>query len=524
MNRSKRSICLTVLLFSGVFFLGIASCTFLELALQGDSPEPEDISTSETPEMADITTAEISSDFSEMVQRVQRMRRSQLANHSDNEILALGRPIRIATYNTLEFSDSTLRALGRPIRSIAQTPSTISARDHRQLSRDIEQIITPSEGGSHPPRNLSAETIRQILLNINQQDASESCDDLFNVQNGYVLLAPGDNFNIANKICAEGSVFMILPGTHTGQMVESTKDGNKWMGIGTAIMDGENELARAFNGGLNNNVISHLEIRNYSDHGVYGTGSNNVLILNTAFKNIAPEKHGQEHGAVMFQYSENLDINHNYFEDVASGIRLRNSTGPLKITENRALNSGRNFFQCDKCNGREIRINRNSMEQTEQFGNVPLEDWINLYESSGEADDWIQVNYNRARGHSDSDSGSFIMLADATGSYQEAVGNIGVNPGQVGIGIAGGVHIRVEGNKMFSEQWAASNVAFYSAEYSTPCDNHDFPEATNIAHWRNSSGQLNRSWSDGNCGISNSQIRRMVSDDTNMGPEIWDEW
>ncbi len=514
----------TILFITGFLLLGAAGCAFLELALQGDDQESEDITAQEAPETVEIPASELSSDFAGMKERVQRMSRSQIARQSDRNILELARPLRIAARNSVVYDDSTLQALHEPLGRVVQRHATLSARNHNELSREIQQIITPAESEPHPPRELADESLRPIFISFPQRSADVSCSDLFNVQNGRVLLAPGDHFNIANELCPAGSVFVVLPGTHIGQTVDSSKEGNRWIGIGRAVLDGENEMARAFDGGLRGNVISRLIIRNYTDHGVHASGSRNVQIQNSRFQNIAPTKHGQEHGAIMFQYSENLEIKQNHFEDVASSVRLRNSNGPLIVTENTALNSGRNFFQCDKCNGREIRINRNSMEQTEQFGNVSLEDWINLYESNGEAADWIQVNYNRAKGHGVSDSGSFIMLGDNGGSYQEAVGNIGINPGQVGIGIAGGIHMKVEGNKMYSDRWESSNVAYYSAAYSTPCDDHRFPEATNIANWRNSQGQLNRSWSDGRCGISNARIRGSITDNTGMSPDIWNEW
>jgi hypothetical protein len=523
-NQKTSSRYVPVIILAGLFLLGMAGCVLLELAIQQDTPESEDTEATDAPETADISSVQLSSDFSEMVSRVQRMRRSRIANQSDQEILSLGRPIRQAVSRSVAIPDSTLRTLEEPVRTLTQSHSTLSRNEHNRLSSRIKDALAPSGEESLPSKRLSTEQIRQILLNINDRSMSDSCGELFNVQDDIVLLTPGDPFDIANKVCPAGSIFVVLPGSHEGQAVESSKNGNQWIGVGAAIMDGVLERSRAFNEGLNGNTISHLDIRNYTDHGVYGTGSRNVRIINTRFQNIAPEKHGQEHGAVMFQYAENLEINGSHFEEVASSVRFRNSKGPLKVTGNKALNSGRNFFQCDKCNGKEIRINRNSMEQTSQFGDVPLEDWINLFESSGEPDDWIQVNNNRAKGYGESDSGSFIMLADAGGTYQEAVGNIGVSPGQVGIGIAGGEHIRVERNKMYSEGWESSNVAFYSAEYSRPCGYHQFPESTNVANWRRSGGQLNRSWSDGRCGITNAQIRQHVVEDTSMGPEIWDEW
>lgn len=78
---------------------------------------------------------------------------------------------------------------------------------------------------------------------------------------------------------------------------------------------------------------------------------------------------------------------------------------------------------------------------------------------------------------------------------------------------------------MYSVEWTHSNVAFYSAKFSSSCGNHNFPASpANVANWKNHNGVLNRSSSDGNCDISNAQIRNNVSEDTSMGPEIWNDW
>jgi hypothetical protein len=244
------------------------------------------------------------------------------------------------------------------------------------------------------------------------------------------------------------------------------------------------------------------------------------------FTNIAPGSLGKLNGAVRFENCSDIEVNDSYFEDVSAGVLFTNCGGPLKTLNNEALNPGRNFFQCDKCEGAGIRVNGNSLEHTTGYGNAVLEDWINIFNSHGTQSDWIEVNNNRARGHSDSDSGSFIILADSTGTYQKAIGNIGVSPGQVGIGVASGEYILVEGNKMFSDNWVHSNVAYYSIDFHSPCDYHEFPASPNpnIANWRDSIGVLNRATSNGKCGISNTDIRTNVEEDTTMGPEIWNLW
>ena len=516
---------LILIILPTVLILVAAGCAVLELARQDGSSAGTDVGTAEAPEVVAGSAIEVSADFSNMINRVQRTRRSDIVNMNATQLFSLGEPVLKAAQNSVVLNESTLNALRQPANSLARSPRTISPENHRRISRDIERAVASRTGRELAKRELNEADVRQILLNIRDGNITQSCGDLFHAEDNRVFLAPGDIFNVANLVCPEGSVFVILPGVHTGQIVENSKNGNSWIGTGNAVMDGQNETSRAFSGGLTGNTIRNLDIRNYTDHGIHSSGIQDVHILDNRFQNIAPEKHGQGHGAVMFLNSENLHIQNNHLENVASGIRFVDSKGPLQVIGNKALNSGRNFFQCDKCNGRGIRINRNSMEQTTQFGIVALEDWINIYQSNGEPGDWIQVNHNRARGYGNSDSGSFMILGDSGGSNQEAVGNIGINPGQVGIGVASGVNIRVAGNKMYSTQWEHSNVAFYSANfYSSECNDHQFEPNSNIANWRNSASQYNRSWADGRCGVSNSQIRSLVQEDRNMGPGIWNEW
>lgn len=96
----------------------------------------------------------------------------------------------------------------------------------------------------------------------------------------------------------------------------------------------------------------------------------------------------------------------------------------------------------------------------------------------------------------------------------------------MGIGVASGEHMLVQSNKMYSDQWQHSNVAYYSWRIHSPCGFHSFPATPdpNKANWTNSNGTLNRAWTDENCGITHNQIWNNVDEDTGMGPEIWDDW
>jgi len=500
------------------------SCSKLQTMLENNTEQESDADAADAPEQAGDITLDTGKEFQSFLADVQNMRRSRIENMSSVDLVEYGAPVLRLIEDSPVFSSETLSELAENHQKNAGEIRTMSSTEYRKWSREVVQTVEAGRSGEIA-RDIETGELKEILLNLNKTTASEKvCSSLFNSTKGAVYLSQGENVNAANSVCTGGTVFVILPGVHRLAAVEMSKNSNVWAGLEGAVFDGEMTRERAFNGGLAGNTVRGIEIINYTDFGLYSVGTENLMVKEVVFRTIGVDKNGQSRGAVMLSEAENIEITESHFFDVASSVRFVSSRGPLQVTENSALNSGRNFFQCDKCRGGGIRINRNSMEHERGIGTEPLEDWINIYQSGGMDSDPIQVNFNRARGHSDSKTGSFIMLGDSGGSHQLASGNIGVNPGQVGIGIAGGSHINVENNKMYSEAWEGSNVAFYSALYSEECENHQMAGSGNIAHWRNSSGQLNRSWTDGKCGISIGQIRSRVQEDRNLGPEIWDEW
>lgn len=525
----------TGLAFLFLIAAGAASCE-LNLRQDNEGLTADEVETEELQKAGVITPQNLFSDFLEMVDEVEEMNQAELDNMSDQDILQLGQPVREATENSIYFTDETLQQLSGPLRELTENISTLTENEHNRLSNRVAKILDSGMDSADGPRTKSAGEIRKILKSwASDSDSSSACGDLFNQLEKYILIGEGEHFNIANYACPAGSNFVVRSGIHTGQSVLQSKDGNSWIGLKGTVMDGEDSIYRAFSGGLKQNRIGWIELRNYHLHGIYsGEETSDVLIRKVKFSNIAPDSSGQYFGAVQFDHSTEITVSESYFENVASGVRLRFSNGPLQVIQNEALNSGRNFFQCDDCNGTGIRISGNSLVRTNTYGADTLEDWINLYKSSGDSTDWIQVNHNRARGHSLSGSGSFIMLGDAGGRFQKAVGNIGVNPGQVGIGIAGGHNIKVEANRMYSVAWDSSNVAFYSAKYSPSCGNHIFPgtesSAPNRANWicgdpvHCNPPAMNHAWTDGQCGITNGEIRNNVIIDRSMDADVWDEW
>lgn len=528
-------------IFFAILFLLAAGAASCELNIRQDEGglTAENVNTADLQKAGVRTSQNLFSDFLEMVDNVEEMNQTEIDNMSDHEILELGDAVQQATEKTIYFGDETLNRLAEPLREITENFQSHSESDYNSLSSRIEEILDLGSSSATGPRNKNTDEIRKILKNwASDADTNTACSDLFNHHESYVLIGEGEHFNIANYSCPAGTSFIVRSGVHSMQSVLQSKHGNSWIGLNGAIMDGEDSVYRAFSEGLKGNRIGWIKLRDYHLHGIYSVEeTSDVLMHRIKFLNIAPDSSGQDFGAIQFDNSSQITVRDSHFENTASAIRLRFSNGPLEVINNEALNIGRNFFQCDDCNGAGIRINGNSMVRTNPYGIAVLEDWINLYQTSGDIGDWIQVNNNRAKGHSLSGSGSFIMLGDNGGRFQEAVGNIGMNPGQVGIGIAGGHDIRVEANLMYSVPWDSSNVAYYSALYSPSCGNHQFPgrnsevSQPNRANWMcgdrfncHNPPTMNYAWTDGKCGITLDEIRNNVQVDRSMGPDVWNEW
>lgn len=473
--------------------------------------------------------------FLEMVEAVKEMNREKLLNLTEEEADSIGKPVHDVIDNTELLSGQALRRIALPLQEIADQALGITRDDHKKLTAEVLSIITPMAGFNAARRSLKSEKIKEFLIEIHDASPEQGagCSTLFNKTGDFVVLFERDNFAVANAVCPEGTTFFIMPGIHTLQSVKFSKKGNQWLGLDAAVMDGLNRVNEAFTGNYVDHNFAFFEIRNYRQFGIVDKRgeSYRIIIREMIFRNIGDNVDGETYGAVKFLESQNIEVRESYFENVASSIRFATSRGPLKVLNNDALNPGRNFFQCDKCFGPDIHIMNNSLENTTGFGLDKLEDYINIFASEGESNSPIRVNFNRARtnGLNLSSSGSFIILGDFGGKYQEAIGNIGVNPGQVGIGAAGGNHILVQNNLMFSSLIEGiSNVAYYSAKipsHSPPCSDHKFEN--NRANWvcgRISVcryGVLNRAWAHNSCGLSDEELLDNTFDDLTLTPDIW---
>jgi hypothetical protein len=502
------------------------------------------------------------------------MERQEIEDVTDEQLLELGKPVLDITENTVQLPKKLLLSIDNQLSALNLNMRELNDAQLESIKRRYQMALRETPNERPEIRTIKAKDLRRMLLDFYDATHSQSlvantepldgsslsrtgrlCESMFNQVGSTVYLYPGDNLNTVSYICGRGLTFFLTRGNYFQQEINNTKSGDTWVGSGaTTVLDGMNSTDQAFSGSyLRANSISHLTIQNYTEHGIHSTSSNSVgiNIHHVTFKNIAPSKNGKYNSAVNFDNCQNIEVRDSNFQNVSSGVLFTDCIGPLQVNNNEALNPGRNFFQCDKCEGGGIRVNGNSLEHTIGYGNTELEDWINIYDSEGTAGDYIQVNDNRARvllnnGHATkvNDTGCMIMLGDLGEKFQEAKNNIGVNPGNCGIGVAGGSDFRVYDNQMFSEQiMGISNVGIYgyAIPASTPCSFLPSTFQNNKASFicgqdTNGTdcglGLNNWAWApedstkNNYCGVDIGQIRNplRVHKDLSLNADIWNQW
>lgn len=345
-----------------------------------------------------------------------------------------------------------------------------------------------------------------------------SCSDSVNLN--IVKLNIGDDFQIANDTHESGTTFIVRRGIHKEQQVLDPKFGNIWIGEPGAVMDGKDTTLNAFSGTANFVTIEGIEIRNYVDNGIFFKRGQNIN-LSGLFIRDTGSGDGNQNGAIRLYQVRNVRITDSRIYQVTAGALLTRCRGPIYIHNNGGVNIGRNFVQLDKCIGSDIEISNNRMERRGTYLRGAAEDvvdWISIYQSSGTRSDPIKVTNNRALGHGHDPTGSFIMLGDEGGKHQLAESNIGINPGQVGIGLSGGDNITVQKNYLISTPWEHSNVAIYSANYtrSDGCGSHLIQE--NRSYWYSHTLVQNNIWKDDSCGT---EILDNIYPDLSLGDLVW---
>jgi hypothetical protein len=196
--------------------------------------------------------------------------------------------------------------------------------------------------------------------------------------------------------------------------------------------------------------------------------------------------------AINMIYCDNITIRNCIFEQVGKGVYPDRSQN-IKVEYCSCINiqSVGNFVQFNTVSGSDNYIRNNYVYN--ESGKSSTEDVINLYKSNGTENGPIIVENNYIYGGGPSLSGTGICVADNGGSYQIIRNNILIDPGQVGIGVAGGENIIVSGNQVYGKQQSFTNVGIYVWKQIAPVSNNITIENNRVG-WINRNGIKNSFW------------------------------
>jgi hypothetical protein len=238
-----------------------------------------------------------------------------------------------------------------------------------------------------------------------------------------------------------------------------------------------------------NVVIENVHVSNPGGTCINVTNSTNVTIRNSTIGPCGDE-------SVYLSDVDTAHITDNYITGTGNGVLIHRSES-VAVDGNAFVNAGRNFVQFDKVNGPGSSISRNRGQN--ELGGTNAEDLFSLYQSNGTAGSPILIVGNHLRNGGPSDSGSGIMLGDAGGSYQHVEGNVLVNPGQVGIGVASGHGMTIRDNLIYSSALSWSNVGLSVwNQYGSAC--YDILVEGNQVNWTAAGGYENTHSEGGGCG------------------------
>ena len=242
----------------------------------------------------------------------------------------------------------------------------------------------------------------------------------------------------------------------------------------------------------NNITIENKEIRDISGDGIYLENCSNVTIRNCLISNTT--RWGvfalRCNGVVL----EDCDVEYNIagmYAVSSTGIvakdsRFKTPRGPVPCGQ---------FFQLDKCYGYNAFLNNRGLNE---FNLGDPEDCVSLYKCNGDPDNPILIEGNYIEGGGPSASGGGIMTGDQGGSWQVVRRNVIVNPGQYGIGVAGGHDILIENNDVYAEREYFTNVGIYAWNQYNGANCYNVTIKDNIVDWTSKSGTKNPFWDGGN--------------------------
>ena len=202
--------------------------------------------------------------------------------------------------------------------------------------------------------------------------------------------------------------------------------------------------------------ITHCKLVNSTGYGVFINGCTNILVDSSYIANVRSGVLAEDcpNGQIRVQYNQML-----------------NMQGPFPHAD---------FIQYGHIEGPNNRIIGNKLENIQGQSNP--EDAINLFMCDGSSSDPIVVSNNWIRGGGPSITGSGITIGDGGGSFQTITNNIMVNSGYAGIDCAGGTHITVMNNQVYSASFPWSGCGLGCSNFSNvPASNNTI--TSNKVNW-----------------------------------------
>lgn len=263
----------------------------------------------------------------------------------------------------------------------------------------------------------------------------------------------------------------------------------------------------------------------------------NITIEATLIDNMANESFGDKrNNAIHISSSTNITIKNNSIRNVRSNIadkggdrgnraiKMEGATAHVTISGNNFYNAGRNAVQITRVrNAPGISITNNVIEGRGRWDS-DYEDMINLYSASGTSSSPIYIANNRLRNGGPSSTGTGMILGDGNESagatkYVLVENNRLIDPGHVGINLAGGENITIRNNTILGTGNVPlkTTVGFTINDYGYAggCRNH---VVTGNRVWMDNQhlpSGVNHVWNPGTC-ENNNRIENNVFGDASL--------
>ena len=269
--------------------------------------------------------------------------------------------------------------------------------------------------------------------------------------------------------------------------------------------------------------------------------ASNITITNSLIEEMSAERFGaSRNNAVQIHSSNNVSITNSSIRNVRSdigdkaddrgnrAIKVGGSTSQITISGNHFFNAGRNAVQLVTVrDAAGISIAENVIEGRGRWDS-DYEDMINLFSSSGIPGSPIRISNNLLRNGGPSTTGTGMILGDgnpAAGSTQFVVaeGNVLIDPGHVGINLAGGTNITVRNNTIVGTgdvpHDTTVGLAINDFGYSVECRDHVV--SGNLVWMENQhvEGGVNHAWIPGTCNTNVTLLNNSFGDRSVLGVE-----